>query len=170
MSEKELVLKAKNGDVDAFCLLYKNYKNKLYSYAYYKLGNSADAEDAVQNCALSAFEQIDKLKKADAFSSWLFRILYCSCTALIKEQIKQRNTDDIEGYINIASLDNEKIVLQEELKQALGILREDERNIVLLSVIAGLQSKEIAKITGLSAGNVRTKLSRSLAKMKKYLS
>ena len=46
---------------------------------------------------------------------------------------------------------------------------EDEKNIVLLSVVAGLQSKEIAKISGYSAGNVRQKLSRSLAKMKRYL-
>lgn len=170
MSEKELVLKAKNGSVDAFCLLYGKYKNKLYSYAFYKLGNSSDAEDAVQNCMLSAFEQIDKLKKTEAFSSWIFRILYCSCSALIKEQIRQRNTDDLDNYTNIASSDNDKFILQEELRQALKILSDEERNIVLLSAVAGFKSKEIAQITGLSSGNVRTKLSRSLKKMKDYLS
>lgn len=170
MREKELVLKAKSGDADAFCILYKNYKSKLYGYAFYKLGNSADAEDAVQNCMLSAFEQMDKLKKAEAFSSWIFRILYCSCTAVIKEQIRQRGTDDLENYKNIASFDNEKFVLQEELQQALNILSSEERNIVLLSVIAGLNSKEIAEITGFTSGNVRQKLSRSLSKMKRYLS
>ncbi len=170
MSEKELVLKAKNGSVDAFCLLYGKYKNKLYSYAFYKLGNSSDAEDAVQNCMLSAFEQIDKLKKTEAFSAWIFRILYCSCSALIKEQIRQRNTDDLDNYTNIASSDNDKFILQEELRQALKILSDEERNIVLLSAVAGFKSKEIAQITGLSSGNVRTKLSRSLKKMKDYLS
>lgn len=170
MSEKELVLKAKNGSVDAFCLLYGKYKNKLYSYAFYKLGNSSDAEDAVQNCMLSAFEQMDKLKKTEAFSAWIFRILYCSCSALIKEQIRQRNTDDLDNYTNIASSDNDKFILQEELRQALKILSDEERNIVLLSAVAGFKSKEIAQITGLSAGNVRTKLSRSLKKMKDYLS
>lgn len=169
MSERELVLKAKNGSVDAFCLLYGKYKSKLYSYAFYKLGNASDAEDAVQNCMLSAFEQVDKLKKTEAFSSWIFRILYCSCSALIKEQIRQRNTDDLDDYTNIASSDN-KFVLQEELRQALNILSDEERNIVLLSAVAGFKSKEIAQITGLSAGNVRTKLSRSLKKMKEYLS
>lgn len=170
MSEKELVLKAKNGSVDAFCLLYGKYKNKLYSYAFYKLGNSSDAEDAVQNCMLSAFEQMDKLKKTEAFSAWIFRILYCSCSALIKEQIRQRNTDDLDNYTNIASSDNDKFILQEELRQALKILSDEERNIVLLSAVAGFKSKEIAQITGLSSGNVRTKLSRSLKKMKDYLS
>lgn len=169
MNEKELVLKAKNGDADAFCILYGKYKGRLYSYAFYKLGNTADAQDAVQNCVLSAFEQIGKLKNPEAFSSWIFRILYCSCTSAIKEQIRQRNTDDIENYKNISSFDNDKSILQEELKQALNILSDEERNIVLLSVAAGFKSKEIAAITGLTAVNVRTKLSRSLAKMKKYL-
>lgn len=47
MTEKELVLCAQAGDVDAFCTLYDRYKRKLYNYAYYKLGNTQDAEDAV---------------------------------------------------------------------------------------------------------------------------
>lgn len=55
MNEKELVIKAKKGDINAFCLLYDMYKKKLYNYAYYKLGNSADAEDVVQDCVLTAF-------------------------------------------------------------------------------------------------------------------
>ncbi len=88
---------------------------------------------------------------------------------MIKEQIQKRNIDDIEDYRNISSLDNELAIEREELKAALGIMSEDEKNIVLLSVVAGLQSKEIAKISGYSAGNVRQKLSRGLAKMKRYL-
>lgn len=169
MTEKDLVLKAKDGNVDAFCILYRKYKKKLYNYAFYKLGNSQDAEDAVSDCVLSAFEQIQDLKKAEAFSSWIFRILYCSCTVAIKEQIRQRNTDDIEFYKNIPSFDDSKAAEREDLRRALGILNDEERNIVLLSVVAGLKSKEIAKITGLTAGNVRQKLSRSLSKMKNYL-
>lgn len=170
MNEKDLVIKAKKGDVDAFCTLYDHYKRKLYNYAYYKLGNSADAEDVVQDCMLNAFEQLGKLKKTEAFSSWLFTILYHGCMSAVKEQIKQRNHSDIEDYKNTLSYDNSVDIEREELKQALNMLSEDERNIVIFSVVVGLNSKEIAKITGLTAGNVRQKLSRSLAKMKRYLS
>ena len=56
-----------------------------------------------------------------------------------------------------------------ELADALGQLDEESRNIVLLAVVAGLTSEEIAGITGLSAGGVRSRQSRSLAKMRKYL-
>lgn len=170
MHEKELVIRAKKGDIDAFCILYDNYIRKLFNYAYYKLGNSEDAEDVVQDCMLTAFEQLGKLKNPKAFSSWLFTILYHGCMSAIKEQIKQRNTCDIEDYANAFSYNNTVDVEREELKQALNRLSEDDRNIVLLSVVVGLNSKEIAKITGFTAGNVRQRLSRSLSKMKRYLS
>jgi RNA polymerase sigma-70 factor (ECF subfamily) len=170
MDEKQLVIQAKNGDVKSFCILYDNYKRKLYNYAYFKLGNSQDAEDVVQDCVLTAYEQLHKLKKPEAFSSWLFKILYFACISAIKTQIEKRNTFDIEDYENIISYDNNTDVERAELKQALDILSEDEKNIVLLSVVVGLNSKEIAKITGFTAVNVRQKLSRSLAKMKRYLS
>lgn len=56
-----------------------------------------------------------------------------------------------------------------ELKEALAQLKDDEKEIVLLSVVAGLSSKEIARVTDLTSGSVRSKLSRSLAKMRAYL-
>ena len=67
MDEKELVIRAKKGDIDAFCILYDNYIRKLFNYAYYKLGNSEDAEDVVQDCMLTAFEQLGKLKNPKHF-------------------------------------------------------------------------------------------------------
>lgn len=170
MNEKDLVIKAKNGDIDAFCVLYDRYKRKLFNYAYYKLGNREDAEDVVQDCVLTAFEQIKNLKKAESFSSWIFAILYHGCMSAIKEQIKQRNNSDIEQYKNTLSYENDIDFEREELKQALSILSEVDKNVVLLSVVVGLNSKEVAKITGLTAVNVRQKLSRSLSKMKRYLS
>ena len=169
MSEKELVVMAKAGNAKAFTELYGIYKKKLYSYAFYRLGNAADAEDAVQDCVLSAFEQIHKLKKAEAFSAWIFRILYCCCTSAMKEQIRQRDTDNIDDYANTFASTYDETNEQTELKQALKVLNDEEREIVLLSVVAGFKSKEIAKISGLTAGSVRSKLSRSLAKLKDEL-
>lgn len=170
MIEKDLVINAKKGDVNAFCVLYDKYKRRLYNYAYYKLGNIEDAEDAVQDCMLKAFEQLNRLKKPESFSSWLFTILYHGCMSAVKEQIKRRNDSDIEQYKNTLSYESDIDFEREELKQALNALSEEDKNIVLLSVVVGLNSKEVARITGLKAGNVRQRLSRSLAKMRSYLS
>ena len=62
MNEKELVKKAKSGDKNAFCTLYAAYKDKLYRYAFYKLGNCEDAQDAVSDCIISAFENIKNIR------------------------------------------------------------------------------------------------------------
>lgn len=169
MTEKELIIKAKSGDADAFCQLYTAYKKKLFNYAYYRLGNTQDAEDAVSECILSAYEQIGNLKSEKAFSVWIFRILYCCCTDLIKNQITQRHTEDIDDLRSIASDDHEKYINASELKNALNKLKDDEKSIVLLSVIAGFKSAEISKVSGLTAGSVRSKLKRSLDKMRKEL-
>ena len=169
MDEKNLILKAQAGDKDAFCALYSIYKDRLYRYAFYKLGNAQDAEDAVSDCVLSAFIQIGSLKKAEAFPAWIFRILYCSCTALTKKQIQLRKSENIDDMENILVGGFDNTIEKTELQQALGILKDNERDIVLLSVVGGFSSREVGKMVDMTSGSVRSNLSRSLKKMKDYL-
>lgn len=169
MDEKNLIIKAKAGDKDAFCALYSLYKDRLYRYAFYKLQNEEDAEDAVSECVLSAFVQIGSLKKEEAFSGWIFRILYCSCAKITGAQIQQRKNEEISEMENVLSSDISNTIEKTELQQALSILKENEREIVLLSVIGGFNSREIGKILDMTAGAVRSNLSRSLKKMKDFL-
>lgn len=169
MNEKELVMLSKSGNREAFSQLYSLYSNKLYRYAFYRLENREDAEDAVSDAVYSAFYQIGRLKKPEAFSAWIFRILYCSCGEIIKARVKRRNMADINEMSEKLTYDIENTVIKTELSQALDILKDDEREIVLLSVVSGLNSKEIAKICDMTSGSVRSKLSRSLAKMREFL-
>lgn len=169
MEEMQLIENAINGDKDAFCRLYEMYKDKLYRYAFYRLGNQDEAEDAVSGCVLSAYQQIGNLRNAKAFSSWIFRILCASCNSVIKSQIERRNTDDIENYENRLITNPDTVVEKTEVQEALDILNDSEKNIVLLSVVAGFNSNEIAKVTGMTSGAVRSKLSRSLKKMRIFL-
>lgn len=169
VDEKKLVEQAIKGDKDSFCMLYGIYKNKLYRYAYYRLGNQTDAEDAVSNCVLSAFQQISKLRNANAFSSWIFSILRASCNKQIKRQIENRNSDNIDDVENSILTDISSAIEKTEIEEALSILKNDEKEIVLLSVVAGFNSKEISKMVDIASGSVRSKLSRSLKKMREFL-
>ena len=83
--------------------------------------------------------------------------------------MRQRELDDIDTARQSSNLFTIMDESKTELAQALDILSSDEKEIVLLSVVGGFTSKEISKITGLTAGSVRSKLSRSLAKMRNYL-
>ena len=169
MDEKQLVISAKSGSGEAFAELYSLYKDRLYRYAFYRLQSREDAEDAVSACIISAFRQIHNLKKPEAFSSWIFRILYCACNEQISAQNMRRQMADINELENHLSSDFSETIEKTELQQALGLLKDDEREIVLLSVVSGFNSKEIGKITDLSSGAVRSKLSRSLKKMREFL-
>ena len=170
--DERLVNEAISGSKEAFCALYGQYKDKLYRYALYKLRDPDDAEDAVSECVLAAWKSIGSLRSAEAFSSWIFRILSNCCASHIRALVAMR--DNIErvynegpgsaGSISVPSF------LSIELAEALSQLKDEERDVVLLSIIGGLNSNEIADLTGLSPGGVRSKLSRSLAKMREFLS
>ncbi|MCH5314729.1 MAG: RNA polymerase sigma factor [Eubacterium sp.] len=168
MNENELVKKAKSGDKEAFCRLYSLYKDRLYRYAYYRLGNVDDAQDAVSDCVVRAYEQIKNLRKAEAFPSWIFKILRAACSDYVKLQIKQRESESLDTVKSSSDLFVTIDESKTELRQALDTLSGDEREIVLLSVVAGFTSKEISKLTGLTAGSVRSKLSRSISKMRNF--
>ena len=168
--DERLVNEAISGSKEAFCALYGQYKDNLYRYALYKLGDPDDAEDAVSECVLAAWKSIGSLRSAGAFGSWIFRILSNCCASRIKDAISSR--ENIERVIREGGFmpGGPNPSLAVELNEALAELSDEERDIVLLSVIAGLSSNEIAEQTGLVPGTVRSKLSRSLAKMREFLS
>lgn len=123
----------------------------------------------MSDCVLSAYSQIKQLKKPEAFAAWLFRILYCSCASQIKAQAARRQMTALNGPLPEPAMDMQSAIEKTELAEALAILTPEERDIVLLSVVSGLTSKEIAAVTDFTAGAVRSKLSRSLAKMRRFL-
>ncbi|MBQ6438659.1 MAG: RNA polymerase sigma factor [Mogibacterium sp.] len=167
--DEKMINEAIAGSKEAFCSLYGIYKDKLYRYALYRLGDPTEAEDAVSECVLAAWQRIGSLRSGKAFGSWIFRILSNCCASRIKEMIGTReNLERI--YDSGADSVPASPSLSVELTEALSQLREEERDIVLLSIIGGLNSTEISSLTGMAAGSVRSKLSRSLAKMREFLS
>lgn len=89
-SEIKAAEAAKAGSKEAFCELYGKYRDNLYRYALYRLGDPSEAEDAVSECVLSAWQGIAGLRKPEAFGAWIFRILHASCVRRINESIKLR--------------------------------------------------------------------------------
>lgn len=181
MEELRLIESAKQGDREAFCSLYELYRQKLYKYAYYRLGNPEDAEDAVSDCVLSAWRQISGLKKPEAFQGWIYKILSASCGKMIREKIAGRERDEKlqaacaeqagkPGSAGVRSEGSEQLnTVSVELREALEQLAAEEQEIVLLTVVAGLTSREAGLICGMTAGGIRSKQSRALKKMREYL-
>lgn len=166
MDERMLIGRAVSGDREAFAALYMLYRDSLYRYAYFRLGNETDAEDAVSACIVAAYENIASLRAEKAFKAWIFRILYRCCCTLVREQIRSLDRDGEEALDRVPAPVGG---LSPELSEAFGVLCEEDREIVLLSVIAGYTSREIAAILSLKPSTVRSRLSRGLSKMRTFL-
>lgn len=149
MRESDLVKMAKSGDKEAFCRLYSLYKDRLYRYAYYRLGNYDDAQDAVSDCIVSAYEQIKNLRKAEAFPSWIFKILYAACSTYIKQQMRQRELDDIDTAGRSSNLFTIMDESKTELAQALDILSSDEKEIFFYLLSSALRAKRYLRLRDL---------------------
>ena len=158
----DMISRARAGDQQAFAQLYAQYKDKLYRYAYFKLGNEQDAQDAVSDCVVEAYVGIAALKSEKAFSAWIFRILYRCCCAILSRPKDSPLEDD-------GSLVHRDAHLAPELEEALAILSDEDRDIVLLNVVAGYKTREIAELLTLNHATVRSRLSRALAKMREFL-
>lgn len=167
----ELVTSAKNGNAEAFGELYELYYKEMYCYACYVTGSETLAQDAVSDAVLSAFSQIKSLKKAQAFKGWLFRILCAACKRYYTDSRKQSSMvsldDENGGYSEPVS--NGSLELSFEMKSALSTLSVQEREIVLLSVLSGYKSHEIAEILDCPSSTVRSKLKRALKKLRTEL-
>ena len=165
---KDLIKEAKKGDADAFGRLYASLSHELYRFALYYLHREADAEDAVQDAALSAYKNIRYLKKPESFRSWFFKILSNECKKYLLKR-SSRPEDLTDDFPTLAEPTGNDHVLRFELAELLDALQDDDRQIVLLSVLEGYSSKEIAQITGIKANTVRSRLSRSLHKIRAEL-
>ena len=162
----ELAKKARKGDVDAFGEIYALFAEEMYRYALYNLGSREAAQDAVQETALEAFKNIIKLKNESAAKAWFFGILYNVCKRFQREKYRVEFTPlELCGELSSADT-NEHVSTALDLVRLIGTLGEQEREIVLLSTVCGYSGKEIAAVTGIPHGTVRSKLSRALAKLR----
>lgn len=164
-----LLTSAKTGNSESFGALYERYSKELYLYAYKFLGNKEDAEDAVSQASVNVYKNLKNIKNADSFKAYYFKALANCCkTMLSKRKIHIVSTDEARDVASTDSTEDTAIE-KNELEKALARLNDDEREVVLLSAVSCLSSKEIAKITGLTHGAVRSKLSRSLKKLRAFL-
>ena len=163
-----LVSSAKKGSAEAFGELYEIYSKDMFRFAYYYLGSTAMAEDCVSESVCIAFQKIGELRKASSFKSWLFKILHNCCNSALREKIF---SDGNVEYSSVTDLSDESEDINEKLslRQALSLLSDEEREIVVLHYCQGYTSKEIGAIMDMKDATVRSKIMRSGEKMRKFL-
>lgn len=163
----KLIKKVANYDASAFEDLYNQTSGAVFGLAMSILANQTDAEDIVQDTFISIYENAEKYKGNGKAMAWIFTIARNHSLMKIRERQKRNhiNLDDvydvgIENNIE-QEIHNEKLV-----KLLLEVLKEDERQIVIMHAMSNIKHKDIAEIMGLPLSTVLSKYKRSLKKLK----
>lgn len=178
--ERNLILRAQNGDHFAFEQLVTNYDRQVLNLAYSMVGNVDDAQDVYQEALISAYRSLPKFKMKSNFFTWLYRIAVNKAINFKRnkmryplESITFENSDsfDYEQSLRTAQNDNpEAGVLNNELKEiienALINLSSQERMAFVLCHQQGYKIKEASELMECSIGTVKSYLFRAREKLK----
>ncbi len=172
--DRPLVEAAKR-DPAQFDALYRRYLARVYSYAYYELGNHHAAEDATAATFLAALSNLPRFEErarpadgegASTFRVWLFQIARNEVAAE-RRRARRRPTAPLEGALTIADpldvqADAERLDDARAAWQAVGRLPEDRRQAIVLRFVDELSTAEIAGVLGRTEGAVRVLIHRAL--------
>lgn len=179
----ELVHASKNGDVAAFEQLVKRYDRKLLRIAQSVLHNTEDAQDAVQETFLKAFQNLGQFREESQFSTWLFRITVNQSLMKLRKQRAIRDVsldEDFQSDVEMLPMEvvdwapnPEQLYLTSELgsllHKALGELRPFLRTVFVLKDIEGLSIDQTAEVLSLTQTAVKARLSRARLQLRECL-
>lgn len=154
-------------DKEWFCQNIKLYQTSLYRLALGMLQNPQDAEDALQDTILIAYNKLDTLRDPDSFRPWVMKILSNTASDMLRKRKSSIPIDEMEGLVSSEATDLSSTIT---LWEAVCSLNKDYRSVVVLFYYEDLTIKDISTITGLSQGTVKTRLSRARQQLKNLLS
>lgn len=156
---------ALSDDRDAFGRLVEEYQSDIRRFFINLTGDIALSDDLSQDTFIKAYTGIRGFKGFSRFRTWLYRIAYNEFydhTRRNKEQTAEQLPEQPETY---AGGSDAKIDLAEALKH----LNEQERTVVVLYYMEDKPIKDVAAITGMPEGTVKSHISRAKAKLVKFL-
>lgn len=172
LSDQQVVERILGGDVGSFELLMRRYNQRLFIAARSILNRDADAEDALQETYLRAYRSLGSFEGRSSVSTWLTRITLNEALRIRKRNARRAQLE-IADHAPQAGADRDPNMFapisrdenHNSLQQALGTLSDNERTIVMLRLIHGLSTREVAQSTGLSESNVKVTLHRARIKL-----
>ncbi len=184
MTEKELVRQSKAGNLDCFEELIDAHQQKVYNIALRMLGNEQDAFDASQEVFVKVYKNLNGFQQNASFATWVYRIATNTCLDLLRKNKERKKEISIDSQIAFddgevafqledTSADVEEALLKKErmqvLYQAIEQLREEHKKMIVLRELQGMSYQQIAQITGMNLGTVKSKINRARLALKNAL-
>ena len=172
-AERELVERAKSGDTGAYDALVSQYLKRVISIAWGIVRNAHDAEDLAQEAFVKAYENLGRFRSEEPFGPWIYRIVTNLSLDVLKHRKRIRHEEITElepaGRRDSADLEAASNSIARRIDEAIEELPDMQRVVARLSLVEGLEHQEIAAMTGLHEGTVRSHLSLGRKKLKEKL-
>ncbi len=167
--DAELLAGCRAGSLPAFEELYRQHVRKMKSLAYNMLGNTSDAEDAVQEAFLKIHRGLANFKGQSSFATWCYRILLNSCHDMRRKRQRRQEeppaeTEDGETMEPAARATQHPLRLM--LERAVGELSERYRRVFLLFEVEGFSHVEIGEMLGITEASSKNALFEAKKKLR----
>ena len=172
--EQRAIDAVKRGDASAYDYLVSKYMKRVVSIAWGIVRNAHDAEDLAQEAFVKAYRTIGRFKTGQPFGPWIYRIVTNLALDVVKHRKRFRHEElrDVEPAArrDDADLAARSGELAVRIDAAIESLPEMQRVVARLYLVEEFGHAEIAEMTGLSEGTVRSHLSLARGKLKERLS
>jgi RNA polymerase sigma-70 factor (ECF subfamily) len=178
-AEAQAVARAKQGDAEAFQLLYDRHKRRVYSLCLRMVANTAEAEDLAQEAFLQLFRKISTFRGESAFSTWLHRmtvnvvLMHLRKKGLpvvsLEETTQSPDEDSPKKDFGAEDLNLSGSIDRMQLKKVIEDLPPGYRTIFVLHDVEGYEHNEIATMVGCSIGNSKSQLHKARMKLREAL-
>jgi RNA polymerase sigma-70 factor (ECF subfamily) len=182
VTEEMQIRLVRGGDAGAFCELVRPYRRRLYLKTLSIVGNDADADEVIQNAFLKAFNKISQFRQEAAFYTWLFSITVNEARMWLRSSRRHvheslDNNEDGEGQVVREIADSregpfealERKQTRLAILKALRLLSASHREVVVLRDLQLCSISETAKRLAISEINVRSRLRRGRAQLRRTL-
>lgn len=172
-SDEQLMAAFQQGDEAGFTELVRRYKDPLTNFVFRVLGNRDDCYDVVQDTFVRVYRSRHTYKPVARLSTWMYTIaLNLARTELRKRRFRSgfwldKRNDDFEVQFDPPDEGHQpdiladSTILDRRIQKALQLLNEKYRSVFILRDIQDLPYDEIAAITGLNLGTVKSRINRA---------
>ncbi len=185
VDEGRLIREIRNGRTELFEYFVKQYQRKITRVAYRFLRDVGEADCAAQESFLRAYQGLESFREGSTFETWLTRICINWCKDRLKRrrlvlyfhQGPRRQEDGGDGPQDLAVHDGPSPErraasreIRERMRRAMDSLSPRQRSIFVMKHFEEMSIPEIAEVTGLDAGTIKSHLFRAAQKMRERLS
>ena len=173
LDDRELMLRAKRGDEDAFAVIVRRHQQMLLGH-FHRVGAGDDAEDLVQQTFVRVFRYRDRYQPSAKLTTFLFLI----ARQVWIDELRRRKRDErmrsswVEEHGEDeldTSLGPSSAAEAVDLEGALASLGEGARAVVDLGVMRGLPYPEVSRILGIPVGTVKSRMFNALKALRKFM-